>query len=125
MHTPTATVMPHSESPWATALVKRFVYDLHEVMVSLNLAGGYPVSAPAAKAWILEHLRSYHYIDVDEFPQRISLIDLDARGGRVTAAITRQLYKLFHPMSIEATNACFTDVTFKNEVLTVSIYDYR
>lgn len=110
----------------APVLVKRYVYDLHEAVAALNGTGGFVPPDPTARAWIIEHLRSYHFLDVDELgylTHRSDIGTVDERCGRLSQALTKGLYKLFLPMSIHAMEAAFTDIQFKHDVLSISVYD--
>lgn len=120
--------MPVAKSPMidAPVLVKRYVYDLHEAVADLNSTGAFTPPDPTAEAWIVEHLRSYHRLDVDELgalAYRSDVATVEERCGRLAQALTKRLYKLFRPMAMHAMEAAFTDIQFKHKVLSVSIYD--
>lgn len=105
--------------------VKRFVYDLGEAVGQLTNLGDFRGAEETPKAWIVEHLRSYHNLDVIELGPLTRLHDVeqvDLRCGRVAEVLTRDLYKMFFPMSVLAMEAEHTDMQFRHNVLTVDLY---
>jgi hypothetical protein len=110
-----------------STLRKRYVYDLSETVRQLDALGDFTPPDQTSQAWIVEHLRSHHLIDVDELDlltRRSDIRKVDERCGRVPRALTKSLYRMFYPMTLHAMEAAFTDIHFKHNVLTVMVYDY-
>lgn len=106
-------------------LTHRYVYDLGDVVGTLQSLGDYPPEDDHAKAWIVNHLRSYHFLDTDgllHIDGRCNPSDLDKRCGRWTDGLTRRLYRMFSPMAFEAQEAFFLDMQFQHSVLTIALY---
>lgn len=105
---------------------KRFVYDLSAALGDLAAHGRFPPNDPTPKAWLVEHLRSYHQLEVDDlYPltRRSDIRLIDERCPRVAQALTKSLYRMFRPMAFLAMEAHLTDMSLRHDQLTVTLYD--
>ena len=106
-------------------LVKRYVFDLNEVVEDLK--GTLSLTeeqTELARAWVIEHLREFHYLDVDTFPRKgREITDVSRRCPRYVDALNRSLYGLFSPMAWHTFNTEFFDLSFRHDILSVDIYD--
>ena len=109
-------------------LVKRYVYDLHDAVGLLHAAGNFPRDDPRPMAWVLDHLREYHFLDISDISHLVHNVypttrEVDQRCGRLTHGCTQRLYRLFKPMAFEAAEATFLDMRVHCGILTVQLYE--
>lgn len=112
----------------AIRATRRYVFNLHEELTTIQVAGGYPPDSDVAKAWIVEHLRAYHYLDVGELHQLTHRNDInqvaERIGERYSKWLHHALYRLFVDVAHRALEAAFVRVSFKNDHLSLLLYDY-
>jgi hypothetical protein len=106
-------------------LVKRYVFDLNEVVGDLKTALQLSdEQTELARAWVIEHLREYHYLDVGLFNEPAQEVKaVERRCPRFVDALNRSLYRLFVNMACHTCNAEFFDLSLRHDVLQVAVYD--
>jgi len=125
MNTPLFTIRQPGPMRDDVQLVKRYVFDLNDVVGELKtILQLNDEQSELARAWVVEHLREYHYLDVQLFADVDNVVrSASHRSPRYVDALNRSLYGLFARMAYHTSNAEFFDLTLRHNVLQVAVYD--
>lgn len=108
---------------------RQYVFDLGDVIGTLQSMVFPQEQRYLAKAFIVEHLHEFHFMDTHELPglplrHRDAVRRMSQRGGAFVRVLNQRLWRTFYPMTFDVAYAWRVDASFKHNVLTVKVYHH-
>lgn len=105
---------------------QRFIFDLSDIAADINRFCEAPLDKDYADAVIVEHLRQFHYLNVDSLfdrsPREWSRF-LRYRAPEVADQIDRELYRLFGRMAWVTFSSFKVHYSLRHHLLNVLVYE--